>query len=68
MHVEFLPACAPDPKVVDHCWGPTKYGAMANCLPDDVTDLTQEGAYALLAKLQRPDLLRAFFQQAQLPL
>jgi transposase len=68
IHVEFLPAYAPELNVVDHCWGQTKYGEMANFIPADIQDLAQEVTHSLLAKHQRSDLLSAFFQHAQLPL
>ena len=66
--VEVLPAYAPDLNGVDHCWGQTKYGEMANFIPADIQDLVHEVAHALLAKHQRSDLLSAFFHHAQLPL
>ena len=68
IQVEFLPAYAPDLNVVDHCWGHTKYGEMANFIPHDVEDLAHEVAGSLLAKHRRPDLLHAFFQHARLDL
>jgi transposase len=68
IHVEFLPAYAPELNVVEHCWGHTKYGEMANFIPHDVHALAQEVAHSLLAKHRRPDLLHAFFQHAQLRL
>ena len=67
-HVAFLPAYAPELNVVEQCWGHTKYGEMANFIPHDLSDLAQAVARSLLAKHQRPDLLRAFFQYAQLHL
>ena len=54
--------------VVDHCWGHTKYGEMANFIPRDVDDLAQEVADSLIAKHRRPALLDAFFRHAQLDL
>jgi transposase len=68
IHVAFLPAYAPELNVVEHCWSHTKYGEMANFIPQDVHALAQEVARSLLPKHQRPDLLRAFFQHAQLRL
>ena len=68
IHVEFLPAYALDLNIVDHCWGHTKYGEMANFIPTNVSDVADEVAHSLLAKYQRSDLLKAFFQYAQLPL
>jgi hypothetical protein len=41
---------------------------MANFIPRDLDALAQEVAHSLLAKHQRPDLLRAFLQHAQLRL
>jgi transposase len=68
IHVEFLPAYAPELNVVDHAWGHTKYGEMANFIPHDVDDLAQEVANSLIAKHGRQDLLKAFFQHARLEL
>jgi hypothetical protein len=39
---------------------------MAHFILQEVDDLAQEVAHSLLAKYRRPDLLLAFFQQAQL--
>jgi transposase len=68
MHVDYLPAYAPELNVVDHAWGHTKYGEMANFIPQDLDDLADEVARSLLAKHRRPELLRAFFHHAQLDL
>ena len=68
VHIERLPAYAPALNVVDHCWGHTKYGEMANCIPQEVNDLAKEVAHSLIAKHGRRDLLNAFFQHARLDL
>jgi transposase len=68
IHVEFFPAYAPALNVVEQCWGHTKYGELANFIPQELDDLADAVASSLLAKHQRPDLLRAFFQHAQLRL
>ena len=68
IHVEFLPAYAPELNVVDHAWGHTKYGELANFIPHDVDDLADEVAQSLIAKHGRRDLLKAFFQHARLDL
>jgi transposase len=68
IHVEELPAYAPDLNVVDHAWGHTKYGEMANFIPKDLDDLADEVAVSMLSKHQRPDLLRSFFKHARLDL
>jgi transposase len=68
IQVEFLPAYAPELNVVDHCWGHTKYGEMANFIAHDVGDLAQEVAHSLITKHSRRDLLNAFFRHARLEL
>jgi len=68
IHVELLPAYAPELNVVEQSWGHTKYGELANFIPHDVDDLAQEIAGSLLAKHRRPDLLNAFFLHARLDL
>jgi len=68
IHVEFLPAYAPELNVVEQCWGHTKYGELANFIPHDVADLAQEVASSLIAKHRRPALLQAFFRHARLDL
>ena len=68
MQVEELPVYAPDLNVVDHAWGHTKYGEMANCIPTNLAELADEVAVSMRSKHQRPDLLRAFFKHARLDL
>jgi transposase len=68
IQVEFLPAYAPELNVVEHCWSHTKYGEMANFIPQDVEALADEVAGSLVAKHRRQDLLQAFFQHARLDL
>jgi len=68
IHIEDLPAYAPELNPVEYCWSHTKYGEMANFIPHDVEHLADEVARSLLAKHQRPALLRAFFQHARLDL
>src|SRR5262245_17758248 len=66
IHVECLPAYAPELNVVEQGWGPTQDGVLANFLPQAINDLAQAVAGSLLAKPQRPDLLHAFFRHAKL--
>jgi transposase len=68
IHVERLPAYAPDLNVVDHCWGHTKYSDLANFIPDNLDDLAREVATSLIAKHHRPSLIKSFFQHAGLEL
>jgi hypothetical protein len=66
--VEEFPTYAPELNVVDHAWGHTTYGEMANFIPQDLHDLADEVAGSMLRNHQRPDLLRAFFMHARLDL
>ena len=68
IHMEFLPAYAPELNVVEQCWGHTKYGELANFIPQDIAHLADEVARSLIAKHCRQDLLYAFFQHARLDL
>ena len=68
IHIEDLPAYAPELNPIEHCWSHTKYGDMANFIPQDVEHLADEFARSLLATHQRQALLRAFFQHARLDL
>jgi hypothetical protein len=68
IQIAYLPAYAPDLNVVDHAWGHTKYGEMANFIPQNLDHLSEEVAASLLAKHQQPALLRAFFRHARLDL
>jgi transposase len=68
IHVECLPAYAPELNVVEHCWSHTKYEEIANFIPQDVEELADEVAHLLVAKHRRQDLLHAFFQHARLDL
>jgi transposase len=68
LHVERLPAYAPDLNVVDHCWGHTKDSDLANFIPDDLDHLAGAVAESLIAKHHRPRLIKSFFQHAKLEL
>lgn len=68
LHVEWLPAYAPDLNPVEPLWSQAKYTDLANFVPDDVDHL-QEEVMETIGDLQfRPHLLRSFFQSAKLPL
>jgi len=64
--VEWLPAYAPDLNPVDKLWGHTKYGDLANYIPDDLVDLELEVKWSLNQTRRRPQLLRSFFHAAAL--
>jgi hypothetical protein len=61
MQVEELPAYAPELNVVDHAWGHTKYGEMANFIPRALDDLADEVAMSMLRKHQRPEPVTVLF-------
>ena len=64
--VEWLPAYAPDLNPVEPAWSHTKYGDLANYVPDDALDLKVEADLALEVKRGDQKLLRSFFQAARL--
>lgn len=53
---------------MEHVWNHTKYGDLANYIPDDVDDLDCELDWSLHKTRQCPTLLRWFFHAAQLEL
>ena len=66
--IEWLPPYAPDLNPVEHVWNHTKYGDLANYIPDDLLDLELELDWSLEQTKERPDLLRSFFHAAELKL
>ncbi|MCY2924506.1 MAG: transposase, partial [Planctomycetota bacterium] len=66
--IEYLPPYAPDLNPVEHVWNHTKYGDLANYIPDDVFDLELELDWSIYQTRHRPELLRSFFHAAKLEL
>lgn len=64
--IEWLPPYAPDLNPVEHVWNHTKYGDLANYIPDDLLDLELEFDWSIDQTRQRPTLLRSFFHAAKL--
>ena len=64
--IEWLPPYAPDLNPVEHVWNHTKYGDLANYIPDDLVDLELEFDCSIAQTRQRPKLLRSFFHAAEL--
>ena len=64
--IEWLPPYAPDLNPVEHVWNHTKYGDLANYIPDDLVDLELELDWSIDQTRQRPKLLRSFFHAAEL--
>jgi hypothetical protein len=65
---EWLPGYAPDLNPVEAAWSKTKYGDLANYVPDDALDLEVEAQVALEATAGDQKLMRSFFQSAHLRL
>ena len=66
--IEWLPPYAPDLNPVEHVWNHTKYGDLANYVPDDVLDLEIEFRMSIDQTRGCPELLRSFFHGAGLEL
>jgi len=66
--VEWLPAYAPDLNPVEMVWNHTKYGDLANFLPDDVDHLREAITDSLESTRSQVHLFRAFFRHAGLEL
>ena len=64
--VEYLPPYAPDLNPVERVWSHTKYGDLANYVPDNVLDLELELNWSIDQTCRRPELLRSFFHAAHL--
>jgi len=64
--IEWLPPYSPDLNPVEHVWNHTKYGDLANYIPDDLLDLELELECSIDQTCKRPELLRSFFHAAQL--
>ena len=64
--IEWLPSYAPDLNPVEHVWNHTKYGDLANYIPDDLLDLELELDWSIDQTRKRPKLLRSFFHGAEL--
>lgn len=65
---EWLPAYAPELNPVEHVWGHTKCGDLANYVPEDIDALKDELIDSLERKRGEGELLRSFFKQAELEL
>jgi transposase len=66
VHIEWLPAYAPELNPTEHVWGHTKYADLANFVPDDVLHLGQTIAGSLRNTRRNQTLLRSFFHHAKL--
>lgn len=66
--VEWLPAYAPDLNPVEMVWNHSKYGDLANFIPEDVNDLQQAVTISLANMRTQTVLIRSFFRYTGLGL
>lgn len=64
--IEWLPAYAPEVNPVEYVWSHTKYGDLANYVPDDLWDLQRELDKSIAQTPKRPELLKSFFHAVEL--
>lgn len=68
LHVEWLPAYAPDLNPVEALWSHAKYSTLANFAPDDADHLFDAVTEAVGDLHFAPPLLQSFFHAAKLSL
>jgi hypothetical protein len=68
LRIEWLPPYAPELNPDEQVWTRTKYGDLANFIPQDVPDLRQAVRQSLCETQTQQSLLRSFFKHAQLRL
>lgn len=66
IHLEYLPAYAPELNPVEYIWGYWKKHELPNFCAKDFGQLTTVARRALRRMQRRPRLVAAFWQQAQL--
>ena len=67
LHLERLPAYAPDLNPVEWIWSHLKHGLMANFVPRHVGHLDRVVRDNLTAIGKRPDLIRSLWEGSKLP-
>jgi len=65
---EWFPAYAPELNPVEQVWNRTKYGELANFIPEDLEHLDEEVTTSLENKKNNQNLLYSFFKFAKLNL
>ena len=66
IHVEYLPAYAPELNPVEYIWAHWKQHELPNLCPRDYWQLSQAARRTLKRMRRRPRLITAFWQQASL--
>ncbi len=64
--VEWLPPYAPELNPVEQAWNHSKYGQLANFIPDDIDNLADEVDCSLRYQAGQQNLLRSFFHCTKL--
>ncbi len=67
LHVEFLPAYAPELNPVEYIWAYWKQHTLPNVCPKDYWSLDQTARKTLKRMRRRHRLITAFWKQAELP-
>ena len=67
LHLERLPAYAPDLNPVEFVWSHLKHGRMANFVPESLSHLNQTVCSHLQNVGQTPGLLKALWRGSKLP-
>jgi transposase len=68
LHVEWLPAYAPEINPTEQLWNHAKYADLANFVPKDLNHLARRAGLSLYHQSRRATLLRSFFKTAKLRL
>jgi transposase len=68
IHVEWLPAYAPELNPDEQVWNHTKYADLANFIPDDILHLGKSIAKSIRTTRSNQTLLQSFFKHATLTL
>jgi putative transposase len=68
LRVEWLPPYAPDLDPVEDVWNQSKYGALANVIPEDIHGLRSALSDVLATFRHEPNRLHSFFDAAHLSL
>ena len=66
LQIEWLPPYAPDLDPVEDVWNQSKYGALANVIPEDIHDLHVALDRVLDTYRHEPNRLHSFFDAAHL--
>lgn len=68
LRIEWLPPYAPELDPCEQCWNHTKYVDLANFIPEDVDELYGAVAQSISEQRSNAQLLRSFFEYAELGL